>query len=46
MSEKSPFIYGIRLTWNRSGQQLIVHVLNEWADTTAMGVFAVRTGPA
>jgi hypothetical protein len=31
---------------NRSGQQLIVHVLDEWADTTAMGVFAVRTGPA
>jgi hypothetical protein len=31
---------------NRSGQQMIVHVLNEWADTTAMGVFAVRTGPA
>ena len=24
----------------------IVQVLNEWADTTAMGVFAVRTGPA
>jgi hypothetical protein len=31
---------------NRSGQQMIVHVLNEWADTTAMGVFVVRTGPA
>jgi hypothetical protein len=25
---------------------MIVHVLDEWADTTAMGVFAVRTGPA
>jgi hypothetical protein len=27
-------------------RQSAVHVLNEWADTTAMGVFTVRTGPA
>jgi hypothetical protein len=27
-------------------RQSIVHVFNEWADITAIGVFAVRTGPA
>jgi hypothetical protein len=36
VSEKSPFIYGIRLTQKHTPDQVrqsIIHVLDEWPDT-------------